>query len=156
MCRHAYSIQFYNIQGSDTWWDRRQLCGSPESSRSPHPWYAGILTALPSLSYIGQNNQGKTRTTEFAATPVGTICGNPHDPKRTPGGSSSGSAAVVADFQAPLALGTQTGGSIIRPGSFNGILAFKPTWNAISREGLKIHSVTCDTLGFFARTVDDM
>ncbi|KAI8240536.1 Glutamyl-tRNA(Gln) amidotransferase subunit A [Colletotrichum sp. SAR 10_96] len=75
---------------------------------------------------------------------------------RTPGGSSSGSGAAVADFQAPLALGTQTGGSTIRPASFNGIYALKPTWNAISREGQKIYSLILDTLGLFARSVEDL
>lgn len=68
---------------------------------------------------------GKTTTTEFAATSEGGPCTNPHNPNHTPGGSSSGSGAAVADFQVPIALGTQTGGSIIRPGSFNGVYAFK-------------------------------
>lgn len=68
---------------------------------------------------------GKTATTEFAATTVGGPCTNPHHPEHTPGGSSSGSAAAVADFQVPLALGTQTGGSTIRPASYNGIYGFK-------------------------------
>jgi Asp-tRNA(Asn)/Glu-tRNA(Gln) amidotransferase A subunit family amidase len=99
---------------------------------------------------------GKTTTTEFAATPNGSKTRNPHDPKRTPGGSSSGSGAAVGDLQAPIGLGTQTGGSVIRPGSFNGIYAFKPTWNSITREGQKIYSLTFDTLGFYARSVDDL
>lgn len=99
---------------------------------------------------------GKTRTTEFAATTEGPGTANPHGTSRTPGGSSSGSGAAVADFQAPLALGTQTGGSTIRPGSFNGIYAMKPTWNAISREGQKIYSLTFDTLGLYARCVEDL
>jgi amidase len=81
---------------------------------------------------------------------------NPHDPTRTPGGSSSGSAAAVGDFQAPVALGSQTGGSTIRPGSFNGIYALKPTWNAISREGIKVYSLILDTIGFFARSAEDL
>lgn len=68
---------------------------------------------------------GKTTTTEFAANAVGGPCRNPHDPSRTPGGSSSGSGAAVADYQVPVALGTQTGGSTVRPGSFNAIYAFK-------------------------------
>lgn len=92
---------------------------------------------------------------------------------RTPGGSSSGSGAVVADFQVPLSIGTQTGGSTIRPASYNGVFALKPTWNAISREGLKmcqwyfliterghadrhIDSITCDTVGLYSRSVDDL
>lgn len=99
---------------------------------------------------------GKTTTTEFASTVVGTKTSNAHDPTRTPGGSSSGSGAAIADFQAPLALGTQTGGSMIRPASFNGIYGIKPTWNAISREGLKIYSLILDTLGFYARSVEDL
>lgn len=81
---------------------------------------------------------------------------NPHNPSRTPGGSSSGSGAAVGDLQAPVALGTQTGGSTIRPGSFNGVYSFKPTWNAVSREGMKISSLMLDTIGIFARGVDDL
>ncbi|KAF3041285.1 hypothetical protein E8E12_002878 [Didymella heteroderae] len=99
---------------------------------------------------------GKTTTTEFAATTIGPKTRNPHDPKRTPGGSSSGSGAAVGDFQAPIGLGTQTGGSTIRPGSYNGIYALKPTWNAITREGQKIYSLILDTLGLYARSVEDL
>ncbi|KAH0385249.1 amidase signature enzyme, partial [Aureobasidium melanogenum] len=99
---------------------------------------------------------GKTTTTEFAATTVGPKTHNPHDPDRTPGGSSSGSGAAVGDLQVPIGLGTQTGGSTIRPGSYNGIYAFKPTWNAITREGQKIYSLILDTLGLYARSVADL
>ncbi|MGQ4815286.1 amidase [Agrobacterium vitis] len=99
---------------------------------------------------------GKTVTTEFATTNRGSVTRNPHDLACTPGGSSSGSGAAVADFQATLALGTQTGGSTIRPASFCGIYGFKPTWNAISREGLKMYSATCDTLGLYARSANDL
>lgn len=99
---------------------------------------------------------GKTTTTEFAAIHVGTKTRNPHDDTRTPGGSSAGSGAAVADFQVPLALGTQTGGSTIRPASFNGVYGFKPTWNAVSREGAKVYALTLDTLGLYARCVDDL
>ncbi|KAF1843267.1 Asp-tRNA Asn/Glu-tRNA Gln amidotransferas-like protein subunit A [Cucurbitaria berberidis CBS 394.84] len=104
---------------------------------------------------------GKTTTTEFAATSVGPShkgpkTANPHDPSRTPGGSSSGSGAAVGDFQVPIGLGTQTVGSTIRPGSFNGIYAMKPTWNSISREGQKLYSLIFDTLGLYARSVDDL
>ncbi|KAL4772300.1 amidase signature domain-containing protein [Aspergillus nidulans var. acristatus] len=103
---------------------------------------------------------GKTTTTEFASVTIGPKTINPHslppNSIRTPGGSSSGSGAAVADFHVPLALGTQTGGSTIRPGSFNGIYAFKPTWGAVSREGQKIYSLTLDTLGIFARGVGDL
>ncbi|GEM06396.1 amidase family protein [Rhodotorula toruloides] len=99
---------------------------------------------------------GKTTTTEFATCHTGGETVNPHDTSRTPGGSSSGSGAAVADFQVPVAIGTQTGGSVIRPASFNGIYGLKPTWNAISREGVKIYSLTCDTVGFFSRTIADL
>jgi len=71
---------------------------------------------------------------------------NPHDLTRTPGGSSSGSAAAVADTMVPLTLGTQTGGSVIRPASFCGVFGFKPTWGSISAEGAKLFSVTLDTV----------
>ncbi|GAW11583.1 hypothetical protein ANO14919_009300 [Xylariales sp. No.14919] len=125
------------------------------------PIYRGDAPQLDAGSIIilrqaGALILGKTTTTEFASTQGGPKTHNPHDPKRTPGGSSSGSAAAVADFQAPIGLGSQTGGSTIRPGSFNGIYSFKPTWNAISREGQKIYSATLDTIGFFARCVEDL
>ena len=99
---------------------------------------------------------GKTDTTEFASVTRRGTARHPLDPTRTPGGSSSGSAAVVADFQATLGLGTQTAGSTIRPGSFCGIYAIKPTWGAINREGLKMLSPSLDTLGLYARSVDDL
>ena len=98
---------------------------------------------------------GKTDTTEFAAVTRRGTARHPLDPTRTPGGSSSGSAAVVADFQATLGLGTQTAGSTIRPGSFCGIYAMKPTWGAINREGLKMLALSLDTLGLYARSADD-
>ncbi|KAI5357103.1 putative amidase signature domain-containing protein [Septoria linicola] len=103
---------------------------------------------------------GKTSTTEFASSKQGgwhqNLTRNAHAEDRTPGGSSSGSAAAVADFQVPIALGTQTGGSIVRPAAFNGCFGFKPTWGAISREGLGQWSPTNDTCGFFARSVQDL
>lgn len=99
---------------------------------------------------------GKTTTTEFAAVFTGPKTRNPHDSNRTPGGSSSGSGAAVGDFQVPIALGTQTIGSVIRPGSYNGVFSFKATWDSISREGVKISSLILDTVGFFARSVDDL
>lgn len=114
---------------------------------------SGVVTIL---RQAGALILGKTTTTEFAATVTGTKTRNPHDPSRTPGGSSSGSGAAVGDMQAPIGLGTQTGGSTIRPGSFNGIYAYKPTWNAVSREGQKIYSLILDTLGIYARCVADL
>ena len=98
---------------------------------------------------------GKTVTCEFAgAAPGGTR--NPHDLARTPGGSSSGSAAAVADFMAPLAFGTQTGGSMLRPASFCGIVGYKPTYGTFSRQGLKFAAENLDTIGLFGRTVEDV
>ncbi|KHN98974.1 glutamyl-tRNA(Gln) amidotransferase subunit A [Metarhizium album ARSEF 1941] len=99
---------------------------------------------------------GKTATTEFASMTEGGRCANPHNAKRTPGGSSSGSAAAVADFQAPLSLGSQTGGSIVQPASYNGVYGFKATWSTISTEGMCRVSVSADTPGFYARNVDDL
>lgn len=113
-------------------------------------------SCVDTLRAAGALLVGKTVTTEFAATANGGPTKNPHDPARTPGGSSSGSAAAVADFQAALGLGTQTGGSTIRPGSFCGVYALKPTWNSVSREGLKMYSATCDTTGFYARSAADL
>lgn len=99
---------------------------------------------------------GKTTTTEFAATVAGPPTTNAHSPSRTPGGSSSGSGAAVGDLQVPIGLGTQTGGSTIRPGSFNGIYALKPTWGAISREGQKLYSLIFDVLGLYSRSAADL
>jgi Asp-tRNA(Asn)/Glu-tRNA(Gln) amidotransferase A subunit family amidase len=99
---------------------------------------------------------GKTDTVEFAAGGRKALTRNPHNLAHTPGGSSSGSGAAVADFMVPLAFGTQTGGSHIRPASFNGIYALKPTWGAVSREGAKLSSATCDTVGWFGRSVADL
>ncbi len=112
--------------------------------------------AVSTLRAAGALILGKTDTTEFAAAGRFAATRNPHDLTRTPGGSSSGSAAAVADFQVPLSLGTQTGGSTIRPASFCGVFALKPTWGAVSREGLKLYSATLDTLSWYARSLDDL
>lgn len=122
--------------------------------------YEGVQTGLDAacvdtLRAAGAVIVGKTVTTEFAATMRGGKTRNPHDLSRTPGGSSSGSAAAVAAGMVAIGLGTQTGGSTIRPASYNGVWGWKPTWNAISREGLKLYSLTCDTLGFYARDPGD-
>lgn len=98
---------------------------------------------------------GKTVTAEFAHVHPGKTA-NPHDVRYSPGGSSSGSAAAVAAYMAPLALGTQTGGSTIRPGSFCGVFAFKPSFGRIALEGVKALAPSLDTAGFFARSVDDL
>ncbi|KIK58245.1 hypothetical protein GYMLUDRAFT_45464 [Collybiopsis luxurians FD-317 M1] len=125
------------------------------------PLYKGSLIQVDASPVMTLRNSGalifgKTTTTEFASTTVGPQTSNPYNKGRTPGGSSSGSGAAVADMQVPIALGTQTGGSIIRPGSFNGILGYKPTWGAISREGVRMYSINLDTVGFYARSVQDL
>ncbi len=97
---------------------------------------------------------GKTVTTEFASFNPGKTC-NPHQLGHTPGGSSSGSAAAVADCMVPLALGTQTAASIIRPAAFCGVVGFKPSYGRISRAGIKNLSETLDTVGVFGRSVAD-
>ncbi|MEA3194865.1 MAG: hypothetical protein QOD26_3198 [Betaproteobacteria bacterium] len=98
---------------------------------------------------------GKTVTTEFANNhPAQTR--NPHNPGHTPGGSSSGSAAAVADFMVPLALGTQTGGSVIRPAAYCGVTACKPSYGSTSRIGLKFDAESLDTIGVFGRSVEDL
>ena len=98
---------------------------------------------------------GKTKLTEFALYhPTSTT--NPLDPARTPGGSSSGSAAAVADYMVPVATGTQTVGSIIRPASYCGIFGYKPTFGSISRSGVLPLCASLDHVGFFARTVEDL
>lgn len=97
---------------------------------------------------------GKAAMTEFAAmTPAATT--NPADHAYSPGGSSSGSAAAVAEGSVPLALGTQTGGSIIRPAAYCGVVGFKPSFGAIHRGGLRIMSESLDTIGVLARSVAD-
>jgi amidase len=98
---------------------------------------------------------GKTITAEFAVNYPGKTR-HPLDPVRTPGGSSSGSAAAVADFMVPLALGSQTTGSTIKPGSFCGVFAYRPTFGDVRCSGMMESSGSCDTVGFYARTVEDI
>jgi len=98
---------------------------------------------------------GKTVTTEFASYVPGPTR-NPRNEAYTPGGSSSGSAAAVADSMVPFALGTQTAGSIIRPAAYCGIVGFKPTFVAITRAGVKPLAESLDTVGGFARSVPDV
>src|SRR4051794_8242334 len=97
---------------------------------------------------------GKTVTTEFAAFTPGKTA-NPRNPAHTPGGSSSGSAAAVADRMAPLAFGTQTAGSVIRPATFCGIVGYKPSFGTIPRAGVKMLCDSLDTVGTMARNVAD-
>ncbi|GAB3268147.1 amidase [Sinomonas notoginsengisoli] len=111
---------------------------------------AAVVRALRAAGAIPM---GKTVTTEFALFQAGPTR-NPLDPDRTPGGSSSGSAAAVAAGLLPIALGTQTAGSITRPASFCGIVGFKPTFGAIDREGVLPVSGTLDTVGLLGRDVE--
>jgi Asp-tRNA(Asn)/Glu-tRNA(Gln) amidotransferase A subunit family amidase len=98
---------------------------------------------------------GKTATCELAGmAPCATT--NPHNAAHTPGGSSSGSAAAVADFMVPAALGTQTGGSVLRPSSFCGVFGYKPTYNTFNKAGLKPAAESIDTIGWIARSIDDI
>ncbi len=107
------------------------------------------------LRAAGAVIMGKTVTTEFATRTPGKTR-NPHHPGHTPGGSSSGSAAAVAAGMVPLALGSQTGGSVIRPAAYCGVYGFKPTRGLIPRHGMFALSQTLDHVGLFARTLDDI
>ena len=98
---------------------------------------------------------GKTVTTEFANRHPGPTT-NPHDPDFSPGGSSSGSAAAVADFMVPLAVGTQTGGSVIRPAAYCGVVGFKPSFGLFPPAGMRINTDALDTVGIMAREVADI
>jgi len=107
------------------------------------------------LRAAGAVIMGKTVTTEFAYFSPGKTR-NPHNPEHTPGGSSSGSAAAVAAEMVPLALGSQTNGSTIRPAAYCGVIGFKPTHGMISRQGILALSRTLDHVGLFARSIDDI
>ncbi len=98
---------------------------------------------------------GKTVTCEFAGMAPG-VTTNPHNAAHTPGGSSSGSAAAVADRMVPAALGTQTGGSVLRPSSYCGIFGFKPTYNTFNKMGVWPAADSIDTIGLHARSIDDL
>jgi Asp-tRNA(Asn)/Glu-tRNA(Gln) amidotransferase A subunit family amidase len=107
------------------------------------------------LKNLGAVIFGKTVSTEFAWRHPGATV-NPWNTEHTPGGSSSGSAAAVAAGLVPLALGSQTLGSVIRPAAFNGVVGFKPSYGAIPRVGVHPLSPSLDHVGFFARRVDDV
>ena len=112
-------------------------------------------TLVSLLKEAGAIILGKTVTTELAVYAPGKTR-NPHNTEHTPGGSSSGSAAAVASAMAPLAVGTQTNGSLIRPASYCGIFAFKPSFARISRNGVLKQSSPLDTVGVFARDLADL
>jgi len=131
--------------------DYKTECGSPVlKGRQP----MHDCTAVARLRAAGAVIIGKTVTTEFAYFHAGATR-NPHDLERTPGGSSSGSAAAVAAGMIPLAIGSQTNGSVIRPAAFCGVYGIKPTHGTISRHGALILSRALDHVGVFANTLAD-
>ena len=107
------------------------------------------------LKIAGAIVMGKTETTELAYFHPGKTA-NPHDYSRTPGGSSSGSAAAVASYMAPLAIGSQTNGSVIRPASYCGVVGYKPSYGLISRSGVLKQSDKLDHIGVFGKSVEDV
>jgi Asp-tRNA(Asn)/Glu-tRNA(Gln) amidotransferase A subunit family amidase len=132
-------------------------CDMPTQYGSPI--YAGHrpvadAACVSLIRELGAVILGKTVSTEFA-TRQPNKTRNPHSSLHTPGGSSSGSGAAVADFMVPLALGTQTSSSIIRPAAYCGVVGYKPTFGLINRAGLKFLSESLDTLGVLSRTVAD-
>jgi amidase len=125
--------------------------GSPIYAGHRPAWDAACVAAARAAGAIVL---GKTVTTEFATmVPARTV--NPHDPRRTPGGSSSGSAAAVAAGMARFAFGSQTVGSTIRPAAYCGVVGYKPTFGTLSRSGMKMGAESLDTVGIIARTVED-
>ena len=132
--------------------DMPPCCGSPiYAGRQPETDAA----CLENLRSGGAVLLGKTVTTEFAMSYPGRTR-NPHNPAHTPGGSSSGAAAAVADCMVPVGFGTQTGGSVIRPASFCGTCGFKPTHGMVPLAGLKVLVPQFDTIGYMARSFDDL
>ncbi len=139
--------------------DMIDAAGMPTTHNSPI--YQGSVPHLDAASVSVARGEGalilgKTDTVEFAAAGRRALTRNPYNGNHSPGGSSSGSAAAVAAGMVPLAIGTQTGGSTIRPASFCGIYAIKPTNGLISREGAKQYSYTLDTISWYGRAVADL
>ena len=119
-------------------------------------WRSGHDSAsVHALREAGAVIVGKTVTTELATYAPGKTR-NPHNPEHTPGGSSSGSAAAVAAGMVPLAIGSQTNGSVIRPAAYCGVYGFKPTHGLVPRGGVLKLSRTLDQVGMFARTLEDI
>src|SRR5437764_6869831 len=117
------------------------------------PNFTASAASLPSAA--GAILLGKTVTTEFANRHPGPTA-NPHNQMHTPGGSSSGSAAAVADCMVPLAIGTQTGGSVIRPAAYCGVVGFKPSYGLFPPAGMHVNTESLDTVGIMARSVEDI
>lgn len=127
-------------------------CGSAIFDDAPRAIIDAACVAL--MRNAGAVIVGKTVTTELA-TFVPSPTRNPHNLEHTPGGSSAGSAAAVADEHVRIAIGTQTAGSIIRPAAYCGVFGFKPSFDVVPRIGVKVQSESLDTVGVFARSVDD-
>ncbi|MCY4641070.1 MAG: amidase [Chloroflexi bacterium] len=121
--------------------------------RGRRPGRDAAATAM--LRAAGAVILGKTVTTEFACGGAGATR-NPHHPGHTPGGSSSGSGAAVADYQVPLALGTQTAGSVIRPAAYNGVPGLKPSYGTVARDGVSFVADSLDTIGWYGRSIEDL
>ena len=146
---HGVPIAVKDIVGTV---DMPTECGTVIRKGKSYSQNAEIIDLLHSAGAIVM---GKTATSELAYLgPPATT--NPHDKTRTPGGSSSGSAASVASFMAPASIGSQTGGSIIRPASYCGVVGYKPSYGLISRNGVLRTSYSLDHIGMFGRSVEDV
>ena len=145
---HGLPIAIKDIFGTD---DMPTECGT-EIKKGSRTKQSEVVNLLKNAGAI---IMGKTVTTEFAYfSPSKTR--NPHDYNRTPGGSSSGSAAAVASFMAPVSIGSQTNGSVIRPASYCGVYGYKPSYGLISRQGVLKQSNILDQVGIFARSIKDI
>ena len=146
---HGVPIAVKDIVGTV---DMPTECGTVIRKGKSYSQNAEIIDLLHSSGAIVM---GKTATSELAYLgPPSTT--NPHDKTRTPGGSSSGSAAVIASHMAPLSIGSQTGGSVIRPASYCGVVGYKPSYGLISRNGVLRTSYHLDHIGVFGKTVEDV
>ena len=146
---HGIPIALKDIIGT---YDMPTECGTVLRKGNSRSQDAEIVDLLKSAGAI---IMGKTSTTEFAYySPSKTT--NPHDYSRTPGGSSSGSAAAIAAHMAPLSIGSQTNGSTIRPASYCGIVGYKPSFGLISRNGVLKTSYNLDQIGLFGKKVEDV
>ena len=146
---HGVPIAVKDIIGTV---DMPTECGTVIRKGKSYSQNAEIIDLLHASGAIVM---GKTATSELAYLgPPATT--NPHDKDRTPGGSSSGSAASVASFMAPASIGSQTGGSVIRPASYCGVVGYKPSYGLISRNGVLRTSYSLDQIGMFGRKVEDV
>jgi Asp-tRNA(Asn)/Glu-tRNA(Gln) amidotransferase A subunit family amidase len=146
---HGLPIAVKDIFGT---FDMPTECGSTVRKKMSLSQDSEVVSLLKSA---GALIMGKTETTELAYFHPGKTT-NPHDYTRTPGGSSSGSAAAVAAYMAPLSIGSQTNGSVIRPASYCGVVGYKPSYGLISRSGCLRQSNKLDQVGVFGRTVEDV